>query len=172
MGHPLLFKRAPVALHRRCKSLVWGLMAFYVNQGIQPLSLLYSLNCKLFPYLSLNLDIFLATLSPLWITLDPPGLVPRILSFSSEGRHNENHSEKHRKLTKLITCTTALSNSMKLWVVPCRATQDKWVTAESSGKTWYTGEDNATSLQYSCLENPTNSMKRQKDMTLKDKLPR
>ena len=27
-------------------------------------------------------------------------------------------------------------------------------------------------LQYSCLENPMNSMKRQKDRTLKDELPR
>ena len=35
-----------------------------------------------------------------------------------------------------------------------------------------TGEGNGKSLQYSCLENPVNSMKRQKDMTLKDKLPR
>ena len=37
---------------------------------------------------------------------------------------------------------------------------------------WYTGEGNGKPLQYSCLENPTNSMKRQKDGTLKDELPR
>ena len=53
-----------------------ALLAFYVNQGIQPLSLLYSLNCKLFPYLSLNLYISLATPSPLRITLDTPELDP------------------------------------------------------------------------------------------------
>ena len=41
-----------------------------------------------------------------------------------------------------------------------------------SDKTWSTGEGNGKPLQYSCLENPMNSMKRQKDMTLKDKLPR
>ena len=35
-----------------------------------------------------------------------------------------------------------------------------------------TGEGTGTPLQYSCLENPINSMKRQKDMTLKDELPR
>ena len=35
-----------------------------------------------------------------------------------------------------------------------------------------TGEGNGKSLQYSCLENPMNSMKRQKDRTLKDELPR
>ena len=39
-------------------------------------------------------------------------------------------------------------------------------------KTWSTGKRNGKPLQYSCLENPMNSMKRQKDMTLKDELPR
>ena len=43
---------------------------------------------------------------------------------------------------------------------------------ESSDKTWSTGEGNGKSLQYSCLENPMNSMKRQKDRTLKDEFPR
>ena len=43
---------------------------------------------------------------------------------------------------------------------------------ESSGKMWSTGEGNSKPLQYSCLENPMNSMKRQKDMTLKNELPR
>ena len=42
----------------------------------------------------------------------------------------------------------------------------------SSAKTWSTGEGNGKPLQYSCLENPMNSMKRQKDRTLKDELPR
>ena len=37
---------------------------------------------------------------------------------------------------------------------------------------WSTGEGNGKPLQYSCLENPMNSMKRQKDRTLKEKLPR
>ena len=36
---------------------------------------------------------------------------------------------------------------------------------------WSTGEGNGKPLQYSCLENPMDSMKRQKDMTLKDGLP-
>ena len=54
----------------------------------------------------------------------------------------------------------------------CRATRDGWVIVESSDKTWSTGEGNGKPLQYSCLENPMNSMKRQKDMTLKDELPR
>ena len=56
--------------------------------------------------------------------------------------------------------------------MPCRATQDRWVMVESSDKMWSTGERNGKPLQYSCLENPMNSKKRQKDRTLKDKLLR
>ena len=41
-----------------------------------------------------------------------------------------------------------------------------------SDKTWSTGEGNGKLLQYSCLGNPINCMKSQKDMTLKDELPR
>ena len=52
------------------------------------------------------------------------------------------------------------------------ATQDRWVMMESSDKTWSTGEGNGKPLQCSCLENPMNSMKRQKDKTLKDEIPR
>ena len=58
---------------------------------------------------------------------------------------------------------------MKLWAMPCRATQDEQVMVESSDKMWSTGEGNGKPLQYSFLENPT---KRQKDRTLKDELPR
>ena len=68
---------------------------------------------------------------------------------------------------------------MKLWVMLFRATQDGWVMVKSFDKTWYTEEENGKPLQYSCLENPMNSMKRQKkkkkkkkNMTLKDELPR
>ena len=43
---------------------------------------------------------------------------------------------------------------------------------ESSDQTWSTGEGNGKPPQYSCLENPMNRMKRQKDRTLKDELPR
>ena len=61
---------------------------------------------------------------------------------------------------------------MKLWAMPYRATQDKRVMVESSDKTWSTGEGNGKPLQYSCLENRMNSMKRQKDRTLKDECPK
>ena len=43
---------------------------------------------------------------------------------------------------------------------------------ERSDRLWSTREGNGKPLQYSCLENPMNSMKRQKDRTLKDELPR
>ena len=69
------------------------------------------------------------------------------------------------------TRTTALSNSMKLSHA-CGATQDGRVMVERSDRMWSTGEGNAKPLQYSCLENPMKSMKRQNDMILKEKLPR
>ena len=56
--------------------------------------------------------------------------------------------------------------------MPCRATQDRWDMVESSDKMWSTVEGNGKPLQYFCLENPMNSMKRQKDRTMKGELPR
>ena len=53
----------------------------------------------------------------------------------------------------------------------CRATQDRRVLVESSDKMWSTGEGNG-SIQYSCLENPMNNMKRQNDRLLKEELHR
>ena len=50
--------------------------------------------------------------------------------------------------------------------------QDGRVVVESSDKMWPTGEGNGKPLQYSFLENPMNSMKRQKDRTLKEELPK
>ena len=104
----------------------------------------------------------------------PPQPVPPIRKFpqasypySSEGKQNGN--KNYRKLTKLITCITALFNSMKLWAMPFRATQDRQVMVESSDKIWSTAEGNGKPLHYSYPENP---MKRQKYRTLKDELPR
>ena len=56
--------------------------------------------------------------------------------------------------------------------MPCGATQDGWIMVERSDRMWSTGEGKGKPLQYSCLYNPMNGMKRQKDMTLKDELPR
>ena len=50
--------------------------------------------------------------------------------------------------------------------------KNQWVMVESPDKTWSTGEGNGKPLQYSCLENLMNSIKRQKGMTLKDELTR
>ena len=71
----------------------------------------------------------------------------------------------------MITWNTDLSNSVKLshtiWghlrQLGCGGKSDRM---------WSTGEGNGKPFQHSCLENPMNSMKRQKDMTLKDELPR
>ena len=56
--------------------------------------------------------------------------------------------------------------------MPCGATQDRRVMVERSDRMWSTGERNGKPLQYPCLENPMNSMRRQNDRTLKDELPR
>ena len=53
-----------------------------------------------------------------------------------------------------------------------RATQDRQAVVKSSDKMWPTEEGNGKPLQYSSLENPMNSMKRQNDRILKEKLPR
>ena len=54
----------------------------------------------------------------------------------------------------------------------CGATQDGCVMVERSDGMWSNGESNGKPLQYSSLENLTNSMKRQNDRILKEKLPR
>ena len=56
--------------------------------------------------------------------------------------------------------------------MPCGATQDVWVMVERSDRMWSTGEGNGKSLQYSCLENPMNSMRRLNERVLKQELPR
>ena len=67
--------------------------------------------------------------------------------------------------------TTALSNSMKLSHAR-RATQDGRVMVDRSDRMWSTGEGNGKPLQYSCLENLMNSMKKQNDKILKEELPK
>ena len=79
------------------------------------------------------------------------------------------YSQKTRQSNH--TRTTALSNSMK----PSHArgaTQDRWVMVEMSDRMWCTGEGNGKPLQYSCLENTMNGMKRQNDRILNEELPR
>ena len=69
------------------------------------------------------------------------------------------------------TRTTALSNSVKPSHA-CGATQNGQVMVERSDRMWSTGEGNGKPLQYSCLENPMNRMKRQNDRIPKEELPR
>ena len=56
--------------------------------------------------------------------------------------------------------------------MPCGATQDGRVMVERSDRMWSTGEGKGKPLQYSCLENPMNSMRRQNNRTLKEELLR
>ena len=76
-----------------------------------------------------------------------------------------------KTIVNLITRTTALSNKMKLSHA-VYGHPDGWVMVERSDRMWSTGGGNGKPLQYSCLENTMNSMKRKKDRTLKDELPR
>ena len=69
------------------------------------------------------------------------------------------------------TRITALSNSMKPRHA-CGATQDGRVMVERPDRMWSTGEGNGKPLQYFCLVNPMNSMKRQNDRIPKEELPR
>ena len=69
------------------------------------------------------------------------------------------------------TRTIAFSNSMKLSHAG-GATQDGRVMVERSDRIWSTEEGNGKPLQYSCLENPMNSMKRQNDRIPKEELRR
>ena len=56
--------------------------------------------------------------------------------------------------------------------MPCGATEDGWVMVERSDRTWSMGEGKGKPPQFSYLENPMNSMKRQNDRILKEELPR
>ena len=120
----------------------------------------------------IGLKIYWAWRHPSEQTQIPPLLSGRfhkpLILIHHQDRQNENCN--HRKQTKLITWITASFNSIKLWALPHKANQDGRVMMESSDKMWSTGEENGKPLQFSCLENPMNSMKRQKDMTLKDEL--
>ena len=67
-----------------------------------------------------------------------------------------------------LSWRTGLHNSMKLWAMLWRATQDRWVTVERSDKMWSTGGENGKPLQDTSLENSMNCIERHEDVTLKD----
>ena len=56
--------------------------------------------------------------------------------------------------------------------MPCRVTQDGQVMVQRADRMWSTGEGNGTPLQYSCLENPMNSMKGKNNRILNEELHR
>ena len=85
-------------------------------------------------------------------TFQTAELISRSWYQPRAGRQIENHN--HRKLTNLITWTTALSNSIKLWAMPCRITQEGWVMVESSDKTRSTGEGNGNHFSILALRTP------------------
>ena len=91
----------------------------------------------------------------------------------ARGHHRANTLKPYSQKTSQSnhTRTTALSKSMKLSHAR-GATQDGLVMVEKSDTMWSTGEGNGKPLQYSCLENSMNSMKRQNDRILKEKLHR
>ena len=91
----------------------------------------------------------------------------------ARGHQKANTLKPHSQKTSQSnhTSITALSNSMKLSHAH-GATQDGRVMVKRSDTMWSTGEGNGKPLQYSCLENPMNSMKRQNDRILKEELPR
>ena len=91
----------------------------------------------------------------------------------ARGKQRADTRKPHSQKTSQSNHTriTASSNSMK----PSHArgaTQDRWVMVEMSDRMWSTREGNDKPLQYSCLENPINSIKRQNDRILKEELPR
>ena len=94
-----------------------------------------------------------SSLSPLF------SIFPSIRVFSSE-------SALCIKYPKYWSFSFSINPSSEYsGLITFRAIQDGWVMVESSNKMWSTGEGNGKPLQHSCLENPMNSMKRQKDMT-------
>ena len=108
---------------------------------------------------------------PISPTVSPSHREASMSLLSLSTRRQTEWKPQSQKTNQTDHMDHSLVNSMKLWVMPCRAAQYEWVMVESSDKTWSTGEGNGKPLQYSYLENPRNSMKRQEDMTLKNGLP-
>ena len=101
----------------------------------------------------------LSTVLPLLLEI-PEILISKLsISFQTPSRLKWNHSS-----------VAILVDSHKETLLSCQQWSLWWVLLESSDKMWSPEEGNGKTLQHSCLENPMNSMKRQKDMTLKDEL--
>ena len=99
-----------------------------------------------------QVDVFLELSCFFDDPMDVGNLISGAGAFSKSSLWNENHN--HRKLIKPITWTTALSNSMELWTMLCRAIEDGWVMVECSDKTWSTGEEMANHFSILALRTP------------------
>ena len=109
---------------------------------------------------------------PLLLTLDDGYLPSKMVGVAREHQRADTLKPYSQKTSQSNhTRTTALSNSMKP-THACGATQNGWVMVERSDRMWSTGERNAKPFQYSCLEKPMNSMKRQNGRISKEELPR
>ena len=108
----------------------------------------------------------------LLLTLDDGYLPSKMVGVAREHQRADTLKPYSQKTSQSNhTRTTALSNSVNLNHA-CRATQDGRVMVKRSDRMWSTGEGNGKPLQYSCLENPMNSMKRQNDRIPKEELLR
>ena len=110
--------------------------------------------------------------------------LPSYLGFSYLGCGVSLHSCSSKAQPLLLTLDegyllTATPLDLECGVAPlcppalaCGATQDGWVMVERSDRMWSTGEGNGKPLQYSSLENPMNTMKRQNDRIQKEEVSR
>ena len=111
--------------------------------------------------LSFNRKLLLQVLLSMAPSIRTKTSFPHSQSLASGNFHKPLiliHQTKWRpqspKTDQLITWTTALSNSMKLWSILCRATQDRWVMVESSDKTWSKEKGMASYFSILALRTP------------------
>ena len=83
-----------------------------------------------------------------------------------------NNPQSPLQAPKGLSWWKGLRNSVKRWAMPWGVSQNRQIIVKSSDKMWSTGGGSGNPLQYSCLENPENSMKRQKDRKPEDEPPR
>ena len=104
--------------------------------------------------------------------------LPSYLGFSYFGRGVSLHGCSSKAQSLLLTLDEVTLPDLEHGVaplgppVPTQRPLLRRVMVERSDRMWSTGEGNGKPLQHSCLENPMNSMKRQKDRTLKEELSR
>ena len=91
---------------------------------------------------------------PRFPTASPSHQEASTASYPYHQRADGIKNHNHRKLIKLMTWIIALSKSMELWGMPCRATQDTRVMVESSDKMWSIAEENDKPFSILALRTP------------------